>query len=163
MFKLQSPEALSTGPGRRAVLCSSVAFLLLVGAAAPRVARAADPMPVTLYKNPQCDCCEGYAAYLNQNGFKVTVIPSNDLEQIRKMSGVPDDLDGCHTTIMGQYVVEGHVPLEVIQRLLTEKPAIKGVSLPGMPSGTPGMPGPKDGPFKIYAFGNGASTLYATL
>ena len=79
------------------------------------------------------------------------------------MSGVPDDLDGCHTTIMGQYVVEGHVPLEVVQRLLTEKPTIKGVSLPGMPSGTPGMPGPKEGPFKIYAFGNGPSTLYATL
>jgi len=120
-------------------------------------------MLVTLYKNPRCICCEGYAAYLNQNGFKVTVIPSNQLEEIRQMRGASDDLDCCHTTVMGQYAVEGHVPLEVIQRLLAEKPAITGVSLPGMPSGTPGMPGPKNGPFKIYAFGNGPATLYATV
>lgn len=147
--------ASSPASGRRALLGGC--------AAAPRRGRAAAPLPATLYKNPQCDRCEGYAAYLGQNGSKVTVIPSNDLEQIRHMSGVPDDLDGCHTTIIGQYVVEGHVPIEVIQHLLTEKPAIKGVSLPGMPNGTPGMPGPKDGPFRIFAFGDGPVALYAAL
>lgn len=154
--------ASSPASGRRALL-GGCAAALLATAAAPRQGRAAAPIPATLYKNPQCDCCEGYAVYLGQNGFKVTVIPSNDLEQIRQMSGVPDDLDGCHTTVIGRYVVEGHVPVEVIQRLLTEKPAIKGVSLPGMPNGTPGMPGPKDGPFRIFAFGDGPVALYAAV
>jgi hypothetical protein len=117
----------------------------------PRKARAAAPIPVTLYKNPSCTCCEGYAQYLDQNGFKVDVRPTNDLAAISRKAGIPENLEGCHTSFIGSYVVDGHVPVKTIRKLLDEKPAIAGITLPGMPTGTPGMPGEKTEPLTIYA------------
>ncbi len=116
-----------------------------------RAARAAVPIPVTLYKNPSCECCEGYARYLEQNGFKVDVKPTNDLAEISRKAGVPEELEGCHTSFIGDYVVEGHVPVKTIRKLLDEKPAIVGITLPGMPPGSPGMFGERTGPLTIYA------------
>jgi hypothetical protein len=116
-----------------------------------QIARAAAPIQATLYKNPQCSCCEGYAQYLEKNGFKVDVKPTNDLAEISRNAGVPEDLEGCHTMFVGGYVVDGHVPVDVIRKLLAEKPAIAGITLPGMPSGSPGMTGPKTETWTIYA------------
>ena len=113
--------------------------------------RAASPIEATLYKNPSCTCCEGYAQYLEKNGFKVTVKPTNDLAEISRKAGVPEELEGCHTMFVSGYVVDGHVPVEVIRKLLAEKPAIAGITLPGMPSGSPGMTGPKSEAWTIYA------------
>jgi hypothetical protein len=133
-------------------------FLLLASTAvstapvfAAQVARAATPIQATLYKNPQCSCCEGYAQYLEKNGFKIDVKPTNDLAEISRNAGVPEDLEGCHTMFVGGYVVDGHVPVDVIRKLLAEKPAIAGITLPGMPSGSPGMTGPKTETWTIYA------------
>jgi hypothetical protein len=114
-------------------------------------ARAAAPIPVTLYKNPSCTCCEGYAQYLEQNGFTVDVRPTNDLAEISRKAGIPEALEGCHTSFIGNYVVDGHVPVKTIRKLLDEKPAIAGITLPGMPSGSPGMSGEKTGPLTVYA------------
>jgi hypothetical protein len=114
-------------------------------------ARAAAPIPVTLYKNPSCTCCEGYARYLEQNGFKVDVEPTNDLTEISRKAGIPQDLEGCHTSFIGNYVVDGHVSVKTIRKLLDEKPAIAGITLPGMPSGSPGMDGEKTGSLIVYA------------
>jgi hypothetical protein len=122
----------------------------LASVAVPLRAIAA-PIRATLYKNPQCGCCEGYAAYLRQNGFEVEVKPTHELADISHNAGVPEDLQGCHTTFIDKYVVDGHVPVTVIRRLLSERPAIAGITLPGMPEGSPGMSGEKTGPFKIYA------------
>ena len=119
----------------------------------PGSARAAAPIPVILYKNPSCACCEAYAQYLDQNGFAVDVRPTNDLAEISRKAGVPADLEGCHTSFIGAYVVDGHVPVTTIRKLLDEKPAIVGITLPGMPPGTPGM-GEKTGPLTIYAITN---------
>lgn len=116
-----------------------------------RTVPAAEPIPVTLYKNPSCTCCESYAQYLGQNGFKVDVKPTNDLAEISRKAGVPEELEGCHTSFIGDYVVDGHVPVKTIRKLLDEKPAIAGITLPGMPSGSPGMFGEKTGPLTIYA------------
>ncbi|EFI53096.1 DUF411 domain-containing protein [Afipia sp. 1NLS2] len=115
------------------------------------LAHAAQPIRATLYKNPQCTCCEGYAQYLEKNGFQVEVKPTNDLAEISRGAGVPEDLEGCHTMFVGGYVVDGHVPVEIIRKLLTEKPAIAGITLPGMPSGSPGMTGTKTEIWTIYA------------
>lgn len=117
----------------------------------PRHARAAEAIPVTLYKNPSCSCCEGYARYLEQNGFKVDVRPTNDLAEISRRAGIPSELEGCHTSFIGDYVVDGHVPVETIRKLLDGKPAIVGITLPGMPAGSPGMVGEKAEKFTIYA------------
>ena len=114
-------------------------------------ARAAAPIPVTLYKNPSCTCCEGYARYLEQNGFKVDVEPTNDLTEISRKAGIPQGLEGCHTSFIGNYVVDGHVSVKTIRKLLDEKPAIAGITLPGMPSGSPGMDGEKTGSLIVYA------------
>ncbi len=121
-------------------------------------------IPATLYKNPQCMCCESYAAYLRDNGFDVVVKASNDLAQISSEAGVPAELEGCHTMFVEGYVVDGHVPVGTINKLLAERPAIAGITLPGMPMGSPGMGGNKTAPFTIYAVTkDGAKpTVYAT-
>ncbi|MGH6887318.1 MAG: DUF411 domain-containing protein [Geminicoccales bacterium] len=115
----------------------------------------------TLYKNPQCGCCEGHADYLRANGFEVTVEPTHDLPLLKRRYGVPGALEGCHTTLIDGYVVEGHVPVASILRLLTERPDLKGISLPGMPAGSPGMSGEKTAPFTIYAIGDEPAKVYA--
>ena len=114
----------------------------------------------TLYKDPQCGCCEGYADYLRDNGFEVTVKPAHDLPLLHRQHGVPEPLVGCHTTLVDGYVVEGHVPIGALLRVLTERPAIKGISLPGMPAGSPGMFGEKTAPFTIYEITDGPAKIY---
>ena len=118
---------------------------------------------VALYKNPQCGCCEGYADYLHRNGFKVKAVSTNDLTIMGQKYGIPDDMQPCHISLIGDYVVGGHIPMEVIDRLLTEKPKIVGITLPGMPVGTPGMPGDKSGPLDIYEIGSSPPKVYATI
>ena len=118
--------------------------VLLAAVTVPLPALAA-PIRATLYKNPQCSCCEGYAAYLRQNGFVVDVKPTNDLAQISQKAGVPEKLQGCHTMFVDRYVIDGHVPVNVIRKLLSERPAFAGITLPGMPAGSPGMTGRKSG------------------
>ena len=143
--------------GRRAFLAAA-STLALTGPA------WAAPIPVTLYKTPECSCCEGYAAYLRQHGFAVTVKATDNLAEISRKAGIPAELQGCHTAFIGDYVVDGHVPVEAIKKLLGERPAVKGLTLPGMPEGSPGMPGKKAGPFKILAVGgDGKSSVYLTL
>ncbi|MCK1709106.1 MULTISPECIES: DUF411 domain-containing protein [unclassified Bradyrhizobium] len=126
---------------------------------------AAAPIHATLYKNPQCTCCEGYAAYLRSDGFDVEVKPTNDLNQISEKAGVPEKYQGCHTMFVGNYVVDGHVPVEVVQKLLKERPPIAGITLPGMPARSPGMSGQKAKPFVIYAITRDgkAPTVYASV
>ena len=131
----------------------------------PRMAHGAPPIRATLYKAPQCSCCEGYAQYLEKNGFKVDVKPTDDLAEISRKAGVPEDLEGCHTMFVDGYVVDGHVPVEVIRKLLAERPAIAGVTLPGMPSGSPGMTGAKTETWTIYAVTKDGKppTVFATI
>ncbi len=144
----------------RRTFCQS-AILATVALPLPAVAA---PTHTVLYKNPECSCCEGYAAYLRQNGFEVEVNATNDLAEISQKAGVPEKLQGCHTMFVEGYVVDGHVPVKVIRKLLSERPAIAGITLPGMPAGSPGMTGRKSEPFTIYAVNKdgAAPTVYAT-
>jgi hypothetical protein len=122
----------------------------LAALAAPGTGAAQAPRDATLYKNPLCGCCQDHAAYLRQHGYRVKEIATHDLEGLRLKLRVPERLYGCHTSLVGGYVVEGHVSAPVIDRLLRERPRIRGVSLPGMPPGSPGMTGTKTEPFRIY-------------
>jgi len=140
----------------------------LIGGATSVFSSNAEPAgsrgQVTLYKNPQCECCEGYASYLGNHGFQVKVIPTNDLTVMGEKYGIPGGpLQPCHISLIGGYVVGGHVPIEVVDRLLSEKPQITGISLPGMPEGTPGMPGTKPSPLTIYEITKGPPKVYATV
>src|SRR5260221_9587167 len=117
---------------------------------------------LTLYRDPGCMCCEGYAAYLQSNGFSVTVVPTHDLSIINAKYHVPAELQGCHISEVDGYFVGGHVPVDVVNRLLSEHPKIDGITLPGMPMGSPGMMGAKDAPFVIYGITDGKSQVYET-
>ena len=125
-------------------------------------ARAEPPLEGTLYKSPDCTCCEGHAAYLKRSGIRLKIVEAPDLNEIRKAHGVPPEFEGCHTILLGGYVIEGHIPITPIRRLLRERPAIKGISLPGMPLGAPGMYGNKEGPFVIYEITEGEKRVYST-
>lgn len=126
----------------------------------------------TVYAMPNCDCCDSYVKYLQQNGIDASEKVTSHLSTLAKQDGVPVkfreqpmgmDTGICHLTKIGGYVVVGHVPARVIHRLLHEKPQdIRGIILPGMPLGSPGMEGKKTGPLVIYAFdGHGKSWVYA--
>jgi len=124
-------------------------------------AQLALAVEATVYKTPQCGCCKEYVDYLRQNGFTVKAADLDDLTPIKRKLGVPQTLEGCHTTVIDGYAIEGHVPVASIKRLLSERPAIKGISLPGMPAGSPGMSGKKTGAFEIYAITEGPPKVYA--
>lgn len=133
---------------------------LLLAVVTPAAAQQA-PGTVALYKNPQCGCCENYADYLREQGFTVTVTPTHDLVPMSSQAGIPEDFQGCHLAFIEGYAVSGHVPMSVIQRLLDERPAVKAITLPGMPMGSPGMGGVKEAPFTVYQVGEGAPEVYA--
>lgn len=115
---------------------------------------------ITVYKSPTCGCCEGWSTYMRQQGFEVEVISVANLDIIKDKYNVPKNLESCHTAIIGDYVVEGHIPIEVVDKLLEEQPDIDGISLPRMPSGSPGMPGPKTGEWIIYGIDEGQYLEY---
>src|SRR3546814_13671824 len=112
-----------------------------------------------MYKPLQCGCCDEYAKYLEENGFKVNVesVPDRQFEIVKRMAEVPERFYGCHTLAVDGYTVEGLVPIETITKLLTEKPKLRGISLPGMPVGAPGMPGRKNAPLIVYEIPQGAA------
>lgn len=107
---------------------------------------------VKLYKSLTCGCCELHSQYLEYKGkLDVRRVNLQDLSDIKQQYGVPNGLQSCHTAVVGDYFVEGHMPLEAIEKLMGEKPDIAGIAMPGMPSGSPGMPGTKYSDFVIYA------------
>lgn len=135
-------------------------LILTLALILPASAMAAD-LAATLYKNPSCSCYEEYAEYLRENGFEVEVVATHDLPMIKKEHSVPQELAGCHTTLIQDYVVEGHVPVESINKLLEEHPMITGISVPGMPMGSPGMGGEKREPLEVYTI-SAEPQVYAT-
>ena len=131
-----------------------VTILLLLGTFSIRAEEQA-----TLYKQPYCSCCDGHADHLRAHGFKVTVVETPNMPQIKQKHGVPQQFEGCHTIEIGGYAVEGHVPAGIIRKLLKERPAIRGISLPGMPNGSPGMSGKKREPFVVYELSAGSKVF----
>jgi hypothetical protein len=95
---------------------------------------------------------------MEDNGYKVESANVEDLTGVKRRYGIPAPLESCHTAIIGDYIVEGHIPVQVVERLLTERPDIDGIALPDMPSGSPGMPGPKNQAWTVYAFKKGQAT-----
>ena len=156
------PRAEANRPvtGRRTFLIGATVAGLSLGHEAKT-----DTIKATLYKDPACGCCSSYANHLRENGFAVEVIATPEFAQVGRKAGVPAEFEGCHTVFIGDYVVSGHVPIEVVRKMLGEAPAIVGLTLPGMPAGSPGMPGPKTEAFTIYAFTlhRRLPTIYATV
>lgn len=119
--------------------------LLMIAALGVQLSALAAEIPVKMYKNPNCGCCDAWAKDLAANGFKVETINTPNLVSIKKQYGVPESLEGCHTAIVGGYVVEGLVPANLVKRLLNEHPAIKGIALPACRPARRGCRGPVKG------------------
>lgn len=113
-----------------------------------------DLPPVLVYKTPTCGCCNGWIDHLRKAGFEVDARNVSDraLVTMKREVGVTAEMSSCHTALVGGYVVEGHVPAVQIKRLLTEEPEVAGITVPGMPIGSPGMEGPGARPYAAYSF-----------
>ena len=123
---------------------------LLIGAAALAFASPAIAKPaMTVHKSPSCGCCGAWIKHVEKAGYTVSVVNADDLAPVKAKAGVPDELMSCHTAFVDGYVVEGHVPSEAIDRLLSLRPAVRGIAVAGMPDNSPGMPAPRPEPFAV--------------
>jgi hypothetical protein len=139
-----------------------LALLPLALTAAACARPAAAQTLVTVYKTPTCGCCKGWVAHLRENGFEVKAIDRDDLTSIKRQRGVPDALAACHTAIVDGYTIEGHVPADVIRKLLKERPPVLGLVVPGMPAGSPGMESATPEHYEVYTFDrSGPKAIYA--
>lgn len=127
----------------------------VVATSVPAPAFAAE---MTVYKSPWCGCCKNWISHMRANGHSVTVKDMEKLDLIKKIAGVPDRLQSCHTALVDGYTVEGHVPAKDITRLLAERPMAKGLAVPGMPAGSPGMEQGAPEPYKVLLFQRGGLT-----
>jgi hypothetical protein len=136
-------------PSRRSALLLAAAAVL-----SPVSSRiAAGQELITIHKDPNCGCCEGWVRHLQKNDFATKVVETTELDAVKKRFGVPDDLASCHTAEAAGYIIEGHVPASAVRRLLAEKPVAKGLSVPGMPVGSPGMEGGAPETYEVIVFG----------
>jgi hypothetical protein len=143
-------------------------FLTVLGAAGigivAREASAQESLPkVMVTKDPSCGCCSGWVDHLKSAGFPVEVRETSEINRVKVRLGVPNDLASCHTAEVGGYVVEGHVPADAIKRLLAERPQAKGLAVPGMPVGSPGMEvgGVEDDTYEVVLFGPSGQKTFA--
>jgi hypothetical protein len=137
--------------------------MLLVTLLMLTAAHAEEATVVKVYKTPTCGCCVKWIDHLEQAGFSVESETLDNVTPIKAANGVPPRLESCHTAIVDGYVVEGHVPADIISRLLAEKPDIAGVAVPGMPVGSPGMEmGGRKDPYQVVSFDDeGNLAVYA--
>lgn len=149
---------------KHALRILALAAAVATGATAiPVTSVAADPPTVEVWKTPTCGCCRVWVQHLEDAGFRVKVNQLDDVEPVRRQFSVPPALSSCHTAVVDGYVVEGHVPADDIVRLLKQRPAIKGIYVPGMPVGSPGMEGPGAKGYDVLALdAEGKVSVFAT-
>jgi hypothetical protein len=133
-----------------------VAGVMLAGlvslAACSDSGKSAGLGPIIVYKSPTCRCCGKWVSHLKDNGFEVEAINRRDMDGVKSEAGIPGPLASCHTAIIGGYVIEGHVPATDIKRLLKERPDVAGLTVPGMPMGSPGMEGHRQDRYDVLTF-----------
>lgn len=149
----RSPDGRAHRPlGLALVMVTILALAGCGGGPASAPPSATSAKVATVHLSPTCNCCTEYVAYLRRNGWTVEVVEELDLAAFQDERGIPTDARGCHTTLIDGYLVDGHVPLAAIERLLDERPDIDGIGLPGMPLGSPGMGEPTGEPLTVVAF-----------
>jgi hypothetical protein len=139
----------------------ALAAVLFWGVATGSQARA-EPPTIQVFKSPTCGCCQGWVEHLRESGFTVAVEDLDDLTAVKRMAGVPEPLQACHTALVEGYTIEGHVPATAIERLLRKRPEIAGLAAPGMPEGSPGMPSPTPQPYEVMAFDQDGAQVFGT-
>jgi hypothetical protein len=132
---------------------SLVGLMATAALGAPLSVASADDAMVIVHKDPNCGCCSLWVPHLLDAGFAVRVEEAADLKTVRARLGIPAALAACHTAEVAGYVLEGHVPAVAVRRLLSDRPNAKGLAVPGMPIGSPGMEGGQPQPFTVVLFG----------
>ncbi len=146
---------------RRALIARGVTAAAAV-VVSPALLRAAAGTPMMVYKDPNCGCCHNWVEIMRSSGFEVSVRDTGDMASIKTRYKVGRNLASCHTALVGGYVVEGHVPADVIRKLLADKPKVVGIAVPGMPVGSPGMEGGTKQAYDILTFNSaGKTTVFA--
>ncbi|HLU26696.1 MAG TPA: DUF411 domain-containing protein [Longimicrobiales bacterium] len=141
---------------------SAVASATRAGSAALAIADVPDDV-ITVYMSPTCGCCGKWVEHLRNAGFQVSVTEVMDVRPVKSRYGIAPEHWSCHTATVGDYVIEGHVPAADIARMLTDKPQIRGIAVPGMPIGSPGMEGGQPEPYNVLALHqNGSVSVYAS-
>jgi hypothetical protein len=145
------------------LLLTSGVLLVAMVAVSPSASLPAQGPAMTVYKTPTCGCCAKWVDHMKAAGFQVQVQDMDDLTEIKQASGVPLRIRTCHTAVVGSYVVEGHVPADLVKKMLSEKPKMTGIAVPGMPIGSPGMEsGTEKAPYDVVLFDKtGKTTVYA--
>ncbi|ESR23983.1 DUF411 domain-containing protein [Lutibaculum baratangense] len=115
-------------------------------------AHATETREITVFKSPWCGCCEVWMEALQDAGYAVETRDLEDLSPVKRQVGVPDDLQSCHTAMLDGYAIEGHVPLQALDKLLAERPDVRGIATPGMPQGSLGMGYDEDARYTVYSF-----------
>jgi hypothetical protein len=149
----------------RGTIVAAAAVLVLAGTMAFAQQQAPKNLPkVTVYKSATCGCCAKWNAHMTAAGFDVTSNDLPDVTPVKDKNGVPAAVRSCHTALVGPYVVEGHVPADLVKKLLAERPAgVVGIATPGMPMGSPGMEGASKDTYNVVTFDKtGKTTVYAT-
>ena len=132
---------------------SSIFIALLSVACWAEEPKSVSDLPIIqVYKSPTCGCCSQWVAHLEANGLNVKATDVDDINLIKRSYGIPPTLASCHTAVVGDYLVEGHVSAEDIIQLLNQKPDIKGIAVPGMPIGSPGMEGSNPQAYDVISF-----------
>jgi hypothetical protein len=117
---------------------------------------------ITVYKSASCGCCKKWVEYLQANGYQVKTVDIDDLSEIKAASGVPRSVQTCHTAVVEGYVVEGHVPVDALRKLLHDRPKVAGIGVPGMPVGSPGMDGSPAQSYDVISWDKtGKTSVYA--
>ena len=153
---------------RLAIVIASV--LVLAACSSPHAPRtnftdsvgAPEARAMTIYRSPECSCCHLWADIVRKDGWAVASTDKLDIAAFKAKTGVPLEFSSCHTAIVGGYFVEGHVPLEAVERLLAERPDIDGIALPGMPPGSPGMGGVQEAPLEVVAITYGVASPFGS-
>ena len=143
-----------------ALVVTGLAVSLGVTVDAQKAAVAAKTA-MTVWKTPTCGCCGKWIEHMRKNGFEVTVLEMPDLSAIEAANAVTEPIRSCHTALVDGYVIEGHVPADLVRRLLKERPKAAGLAVPGMPQGAPGMETPNPQPYDVILFGrDGKTSVY---
>ncbi len=121
------------------------------------------PSAITVYKDPNCGCCAEWIKHIRAAGFVATVRDTSDMATVKASMGVPEALQSCHTARVGSYTIEGHVPADLMVKLLQQKPLALGLAVPGMPVGSPGMEGGRPDKYDVMLFDKAGKTrVYAS-
>lgn len=146
---------------RRDFLAGTLAGTCLLVPAVRTAAASAGRMEI--YKDPLCGCCENWAAAMKAAGFSVEIHNEGDMTAIKSRFAIPEELEACHTAVLDGYIIEGHVPVEAVRKLMAERPDIAGIAVPGMPAGSLGMGDDPEAAYEVYAIARragAASTVF---